>query len=569
MHLAASRQRQENLETYGYHLTKEKDLNVYVLDDEEDIINAGLGAFINDIRLDTAQIIQAKELDETIVIIPAYTDLENPFDTDNVDDEEFRAIIQYANLLHESGGHYQHTDQPSVRNCFEDLEEYVSGYPYPVQEFLMELSNDLWNAIEDGAIEEAIRNERGSKAAQRLAVKNETFIARSMKTYEKKQKQNVTLEFALHLASMDLAKYDTGALRRLLDQDDESWQFKDDEHKEAFLGIYDDLRETVEDAMVTGVPAARTYRIFEFLETVIDVVTEKFPEPDEQDQPSRDKLRENQKDDAQNQSGEAQQQQSQGLEENSKEDVAQQHANVTQQTVEIESDDTDSDGDDESGEESGERSESDAQQSENGDEDRGGNEEQQSGEQQADDQSADQSGELGEEASDAGESGEAGDSSETGESGDAGQASGADEQGQDAGASDDDQRTGDSSGDADSSETTEPPCPACGSDDTGRLVQDVDGMIAARVNAPFDITASWVGNITFVSNDEVCGFRVDPQGSVPREKIEQNGYKVVDVGGNVEILEPRSRYGETEQVRGFDCESCGNAWVPTIGGDSA
>lgn len=572
IHLAASRQRQANLETYSYHLTKEENLSVYVVDSEQDVIDAGLGHFLGQIRLDTAQILQSEEFDETIVIIPAYSDLENPFDTDNVSDEEFRSIIQYANALHETGGHYQHTDQPSVNRCFQELQDYVSGYPKPVQKMLLELCKDLWNAIEDGAIEEAIRNERGSKAAQRLAVKNETFIARGVKTYPADVKENVSLELALHLASMDLAKYDTGSLRRLLDSEDDSWQFKDEEHKEAFFDIYDELRQTVEDTMVTANPAARTHRIFDFLETVVDVLTEKFPDPDEQDQQSREKLRENQKDDSQNQSGKPQQQQSQGLQDNSEDDVAQQHANVTQQTVERNSDDEDSNGDD------GQADDRDADSSntDNGNPEEGvesDSSNQQSGDQQSGDDSSDQGGELGDEASDGSESGQSGDSSESGEVGEDGdvsdgsEPSDGDTQGQDGAASENGPRTGDSSGD-NADNVTEPDCPSCGSSETGRLVQDVDGMIAARVNAPFDITASWVGNITFVSNDDVCGFRVDAQGSVPRQQIEQNGYKVVDVSGSVEILELRENYSDIEQVRGFDCDSCGHEWVPTIGGDS-
>lgn len=134
------------------------------------------------------------------------------------------------------------------------------------------------------------------------------------------------------------------------------------------------------------------------------------------------------------------------------------------------------------------------------------------------------------------------------------------------GESEEGEQNGDQSGSGSSERVTE--CPECGYDSPNGVVQDVDGMVAARVNAPFNVNAAWVADIEFVAHaddDGVCGFRVNPQGDVPTDKIESKGYKVVDVNGSIEILEPKGRYDDTEEVKGYECPKCGHDWIPTIG----
>ncbi len=547
MHLAASPQRQRNLESYALQITNEDNLVVQIVDSQDDVYELQKHGVprrqVEQIRTDTACIINDESIDKTIIVIPSYSNgnLENPFA--ELSDEEFRAIIQYANMLHEAGGHYPHTDQPTVNDCFEKIQEKLSGYPQQVQQQLAKLTKDLWNAIEDGAIEEAIRNERGSIAAQRLAVKNSTFIAQSVKEAPAEHRQNISVVDAVRTAAMDLAKCDTGALRRLLDEDDPSWQFKDDEHEKRFLEIYDDLQGVIQDALTIANPAVRTYRIFDFLAELIDFLTEDMPDPEEFQEALREAMQESEMDDTDNQSGQAQKKHSQGLQQNSKQEVGKQQAQTTKQTVTVQTGQQSGDGDSDSsdGSETGDGS--------------------QSGQQSGGDPDSDGSSDGGQDASSGDDSTASDDSQsmsdqgkQTSNDGDSGSSSTGTGMHQE----------GNTGSDAD----TQPACPSCGSQDTGRLVQEVDGMIAARVNAPFNITADWINSITFVSNNEVCGFRVDVSGQVPRENIEQQGYKVVDVSEGVEILEPSDQYGDTEQVRGFECNSCGHAWVPTIGGEN-
>jgi len=526
MHLRRSSERQENLRAYAYNMLKADNIRVNL---DETAETASIQNYGQD---DTP----------TIITVPTFdaTHVENPFP--DVDDEVFYALLHYAEIEHE-GGHYLYTDEPSVERNFDALRSEVQVLPRAIQPMVLQLGRDLWNAIEDGAMEEALRNERGPKTAQWLAVKNETFIAQGIQNYPDERRQNVTFDLALHLAAMDLAKFNTGALRRLLDEEDPSWQFATDEHEEIFMDLYPALRQTIEDAFTIPSNAARTDRIFGFItDEIIPLFEQKVEEVEQADTSDRDQLRRGQTDDSENQIGPAQQRRAEGLQQNSKQEVAKKHAQMTMQPVESDSVDSDgesgSDGSDgaESGDETGESSGS-AESSDAPDVD---------GESGTDgDASADGDGSSG-------EASESGDSNSNTDSATGSGSTGSEELG--------------AGGDASDEEMM---CPDCGATDVGRLVQTVDGMIAARVNAPFSLTAPWVGSITFVSNDELCGFRVQTTGDVPVQAIEQDGYKVVDVGSDViEILEPKARYGESEQVNGFECESCGHAWVPVIGGDS-
>lgn len=538
LHLRASSQRQENLQAYAFHLTKCDNLTVDL-----------------DPNAETASIKNFTDKDGRVLItIPTFEhggiDVTNPFP--DLSDEEFFASLEYAEILHETG-HYNHTDDPSVRENLDDLEQKLSDFPAGLRQFLARLCKDLWNAIEDGAMEEAIRNESGSIAAQRLAIKNETFIAQAATDYPPEVKQNVSFDHALHLAAIDLSKYDTGSLRRLLDEEDDSWRFSSEYDKEVFMELYPDLRQTIEDSMTIGNPVVRTDRIFKFIHTFVDKVTDEIEDIQNQqtaDQ-ERSELQQGEPDDTKNQSGPAQTQNSEGLEQNDPDNVAQQHANITQQTVSRQSDS-----------------------SNNGDGDNGNDDDSDGDSAKTPGGSDGSDGQMSQSQSDNGrsessENSRQGQSSDSSQGDDSGTGSTGDSDSTDGSGSSQESGSETVDGSAGESDDSSPICPVCDSTNVDRLVQQVDGMIAARVNAPFDISAEWVDSITFVSNDELCGFRVRSSGTVPVGEIESNGYKVVDVSNGVEVLEPRARYDDTEPVNGFECESCGHAWVPTIGGDLA
>jgi hypothetical protein len=116
---------------------------------------------------------------------------------------------------------------------------------------------------------------------------------------------------------------------------------------------------------------------------------------------------------------------------------------------------------------------------------------------------------------------------------------------------------------------TTPSCPKCGEDNPNANQKTVDGMVAARCYPPFSTDEEWVGTVEFVAHDDkdgVCGFRVDVNGSVPEEKINSYGYKVVETKRNtVEILEPKSNYDDKESIQEYHCTECGHDWIPSVG----
>lgn len=531
MHLRQSRERQRNLESYARGLISDSNVRVYV---DEDADTASIQNYGQDDDR-TAKI--------TIPTFDGDVDIENPYP--NIDDEKFYAILQYAEVIHETG-HWLHTDWPTFQEEFDRLQDKLSNYPPRFQAMMMQLAKDLWNGIEDGAIEEAIRNENGNNLAQRLAIKNEAFIAHAVRNqYDKETKQNVTFDMALHIAALDLAKFDTGRLRRLLDEDDESWQFKSDHDKEVFFDVYEDLRKAVQMGFTTPNPKQRTKNIFDFIGTVIDRIIEGINNNDETDTTleaspdEREKLNQHQTDDTENDSGEAQSQQSNGLDKND-EDVAQQHANISKQSVTITK--------------KVEQNPNQHPQQNQQNQDAGNNGQQQNSQQgqQGQQSQQNQQGQQGQQGQESGQQGSDGMRSNPlsqDNSPQQGEAQPGNEQ------------------ETDEEIEMEIICPDCEGTDTHTIEQTVAGMIAARTSLPFDINAEWVDSVEFVSNDEVCGFRVQTNGAVPEGPIENQGYKVVDVGSDVEILEPRSRYDDEETVIGYECESCSHTWVPKIGGE--
>lgn len=522
IHLRNSNKRQQNLRAYAYSLTGENNISINLSETAK-----------------TASIINYNNNDDVpaVITIPTYegdsTHVENPYP--NIDDEEFYAMLQYAEVLHETG-HYLHTDQPTVMDEFDAIKDKLSSYPRQLQGRLMQISKGLWNAIEDGAMEEAVRRENGDNVAQRLAVKNETFIAQSGDTNGRNKQ--VTFDNALSIAATDLSKYDTGSLRRLLDDDDPSIQFVNKRHKELFADTYDDLRNAIIEAFTTPDPVNRTRNIFDFVDKVIETIVDEINTSDDglemggQDDSA---MGEHEKDDTENEMGQAQTTQSQGLDKD-KQDVAQQQANISQQSVTIEK-----------------PPESDSSQGEESDSD--------DGDQQGEGEQQPQPGQDGQSGSDSEQGGDGRQDEEQPQNGGQQPQSGGQQQ-NDGG----DAKPGHEGASGDDSET-DVTCPDCGETDTEQSQLVVDGMVAARTSAPFDIDADWIDSIEFIKNDELCGFRVTHNGNVPTKQIEQQGYKVAHVNGNVEILELRSNYGDTEQVTGFECDNCGYVWLPQIGGE--
>lgn len=111
------------------------------------------------------------------------------------------------------------------------------------------------------------------------------------------------------------------------------------------------------------------------------------------------------------------------------------------------------------------------------------------------------------------------------------------------------------------SETTED-CPECGNSDVNGIQKEVDGMVAARMNPPFNTDADWIQSYSFVRNDEVCGYRIVPDGEIPSDEyFEKRGYGLFKANQNYEVLEPANKYEDKEMVDANKCNNCGNEWL--------
>lgn len=131
-------------------------------------------------------------------------------------------------------------------------------------------------------------------------------------------------------------------------------------------------------------------------------------------------------------------------------------------------------------------------------------------------------------------------------------------------------QTGDSesesSSDSGSKQSQEQKCPQCSSKSVSVLSEIVDGMVAARCDVPFSVNSNWIQDISFVNNDEVCGFKIKHNGKYPQTSIEKSGYLVDEISaGVIEVLEPKSEYDDEEEIKMNHCDSCGHEWLPNSG----
>ena len=224
------------------------------------VSGADLTLSLNSTEGETAHVVQSPNRPPDVEI-PSW---EIPQPATDYDRPVFDMLAQRTFTLHEVG-HVLYTDQPSVG-------EAVAELP-PEQR---EPFRSVWNALEDGAIEEQLRREFA--VTEELAVLNANFMP------PRGDREYGLLE-AVHTACLDLAVYDTGQLSALLDEDDGSARFADPDDREMFE---DDALPLVRDAatdVVTEPDAvARTERIREFWSDLLDVLDVEFD--DEWDPPS-------------------------------------------------------------------------------------------------------------------------------------------------------------------------------------------------------------------------------------------------------------------------------------------
>lgn len=180
----------------------------------------------------------------------------------NLSRDVYDMTVQEALLIHEVG-HVLYTDHSAFQRTLSRVDlKYKGAY------------KRLWNSLEDGAIEEQLR--------QRFNVEDEIFVANANIMGDKiqdgdndaLQSQEVDLYGAVTIGCLDLAVYDSGKFSRLRDQNDSSLTMRSDVERDLLEELVPVLKDAVADVLTESDPVDRTERIHEFWCEVRDKLDE-------------------------------------------------------------------------------------------------------------------------------------------------------------------------------------------------------------------------------------------------------------------------------------------------------
>lgn len=183
--------------------------------------------------------------------------------------EAYDLLVQRTLTLHEVG-HVLFTDGDALTQAKQKL---------PAAE--RDVFHMLFNALEDGAIEEQLR--------QRFDVADDLTLTNGNFRYEYSEGTRIyDLLGATQTACLNLAVHDSGHLAELLDETDGSSRFDDPETRSTFESdVLPELKSAVVDVLSEPDPQARTDRILDLWKAI----REHFDDlelPDDSQRPSKD-----------------------------------------------------------------------------------------------------------------------------------------------------------------------------------------------------------------------------------------------------------------------------------------
>lgn len=174
--------------------------------------------------------------------------------------EAYDFLMQRTMTLHEVG-HVNYTDQAALDAVMSNID------PHRKDQF-----HTIWNALEDGAIESQLRGD--FSVSDEIEVMNANYMGTHGQS-----KSYGTMDATLR-ACLDLAVYDTGDLRMLLDQSESRLDFNKSPAKGIFENeILPELRSAIPEIIGEADPVKRTERIH-------NLWTEIEPYIDADDKPS-------------------------------------------------------------------------------------------------------------------------------------------------------------------------------------------------------------------------------------------------------------------------------------------
>lgn len=270
--------RRSNLESYATLLANQN-LNL-------SLKNNLPTAYIDQTRLPPRMAITSREVEQ-----PATT-----YDRDVYD-----YIAQKAFVVHECG-HALYTDNDAKMKRVNQIEPH-----------LQPIAHNMWNVFEDGAIEEAMRNEFSDRITDLLRILNENLrggendYSESIDDIPPHIKDNLTDEQldeleqelekrnagprqvgffqAIMIAAMDLTVWNSGQTNGLITESDPELLFESDEARENFMDWLPRVMEVSADVLSTPDPVRRTNIIFDFWDELEEFMKDEDMIPDADDLP--------------------------------------------------------------------------------------------------------------------------------------------------------------------------------------------------------------------------------------------------------------------------------------------
>lgn len=192
-------------------------------------------------------VVTARELDQPVTDYPA---------------EAWDWLAQKAFAIHEVG-HIKYTDHDDFMARLDDVDASLKG-----------TAKNIWNALEDGAIEVQIRKRWPNYSVPLLHLRANVFADNEPGIEDPEQGGNVVpVAHAVQTGALDLATYNSGAYQRLLDDDDGEFHFSSKRDRELYKrNIAPKLADVVPKVLSEPVGARRNKMIFEFIDDIAEYI---------------------------------------------------------------------------------------------------------------------------------------------------------------------------------------------------------------------------------------------------------------------------------------------------------
>ena len=190
--------------------------------------------------------ITSSEFDQVVTSLP-----QNVFDL----------IMQEALCVHELG-HIFYTDHEDFKDHIGDIDMERKS-----------MFKKVWNTLEDGAIERQLRN-RYAVADEILVLNANLFDKEGFGHIVDDETVSFSVFQAVTLGLSDMAVYDSGKFKRLMDPNEDAIALANDHDHELVKGHLPEMKKVVKNVLTTPDSATRNQHIRDYFETLEDLLDE-------------------------------------------------------------------------------------------------------------------------------------------------------------------------------------------------------------------------------------------------------------------------------------------------------